>query len=151
LTSDFINQVTGGEILKALDTQFKNIKPTISQGSVEFQTKDYDDIDKILMKLNLLPQYYALAAIKAYINIFESNFNYISSFRMMPERTYTQKTVSEPVKSNGDNTITQIFHWKTIASPEFKQLIKELRDMQLLNALIIRKYRGGTLRGSNQD
>ena len=143
LVSDFVSRVTGKELPEMLKKELTNIKPNISQGIIDFQIPDYKQISTILMKSNLFHADMALSPIQNNTKEFESTFNYISSFRIMPERTYTQRAISEPVRSNGDNTINQIFHWKTIASSKFKQLVKELRNMQLISALTIRKYRGG--------
>ena len=141
LATDFFSQITGGEF--PLKKKLQNIKPTISNGIINFQVPDCNDISTILLGSQLYNVDVALTPIQKGAKRFEHTFNYISSFRKMPERTYIQKAVSEPVSRSGDNTINQIFHWKTITSPKFKQLIKELRDMQLLSELTIKKYRGG--------
>ncbi len=139
----FLKEMAGDAFSKGLADALKDIKPVISGNTIDFQIKDWNHIAGILMKENLFHPYYALVTMQKSAHTFDSRFNYIGSFRLKPERTYTQKTISERVLSNGDNSITQIFHWKTISSPEFKKLLTQLRDMHLLNGLIVTKYRGG--------
>lgn len=143
LITDLMSQLTRKVLSEPRKTRLKNIKPTISHDTIDFQIENCDDISAVLMKENLVHPYYTLLTMENRMRQFESAFNYISSFRLKPERTYTQKTVSEPVQSNGDNSITQVFHWKTIEPARFRRLIRQLRDMQLLAGLSIKKYRGG--------
>lgn len=82
-----------------------------------------------------------------YTEIFERidhNLNYISSFRLEPERTYYQKTKPEDkVGRAGEGYIDQILEWEGQKAVEFKQLKSILKDLKLLNTITSRKLPGG--------
>ena len=143
LLSDFISQITHGEMKEKLNKKLGHIDIKILNNDIDFQIKDLDDISGVLTINNLQLVEYALIPVLRYIHNFESRFNYISSFRVKPERTYTQRSRSQVVNPNGENTIDQIFRWKAVKSPKFKQLLKELRNLKLINTLNINQFRGG--------
>jgi predicted ATPase len=143
LLTEFLNQITHGEINKNLNKRLGNIDIKIFNNDIDFQIKDLDDISGVLTINKQQLVEYALVPILRYIQNFKSRFNYISSFRVKPERTYTQRSQSQVVAPNGENTIDQIFRWKAIKSPKFNQLLKELRGLNLMNTLNINHFRGG--------
>lgn len=143
LVAEFVNQITHGKMLKDYGKKYENINVETSHNAIDFQIDDLDSITGVLTKSNMQFAEYALTPIERSIQDFDSRFNYISSFRMKPERTYTQRSQSASVKPDGENTIDQVFQWKAMKSPKFKELIKELRNLQLINTLTINKFRGG--------
>ncbi len=143
IMASFLNQITDGKWDKEYSNEFKDIEVKISSNLAEFQVKNLDDISGILMKSNLRFVDHAMNPIVTIMRQFDSQFNYISSFRMKPERTYTQRSIGRRVEPNGANTIDQVFQWKTSKSPRFKELVSELRELQLMNTLAINKFRGG--------
>ena len=143
ITSKFIDQLSGGKIIEDYNQKYGNVIVKTSNNSIDFRTRSLDDISGVLFKENRQLADFALVKIKRAAEEFDSKFNYISSFRMRPERTYTQRSVIERVKPNGDYTIDQIFDWKSKRSKDFGKLIKELRELQLMNLLTINKFRGG--------
>lgn len=143
ILTEFINKMTDGQLYSRFAEKFKNIDVKISTNTVDFNVNNLEDIGGILIKSKRQFVDFALTPIERSMSEFDSNFNYISSFRLRPERTYTQSSQSDFVKANGDNAIDQIFQWKAMKSPKFKELIKELRNLQLMNTLTINKLRGG--------
>ncbi|MBI2328333.1 MAG: AAA family ATPase, partial [Chloroflexi bacterium] len=78
------------------------------------------------------------------IELIGSNLNFISSFRVQPERTYYQKVKwGDSVGRYGENYIDQIFDWKSRRTKEYKELVGTLRELELLYWLTIRRFRGG--------
>lgn len=74
----------------------------------------------------------------------ERNLNYIGAFRIQPERTYYRKAkLLDKVGKFGDNYIDLILGWKDNMSPEYKELVRILRDVKMLHAIRFRKSSGG--------
>lgn len=72
------------------------------------------------------------------------NLNFISSFRIQPERTYYQKKrINYKVEKYGENYIDQILEWRNQGSNEYKELVRILRELKLLYLLRIRRLTGG--------
>lgn len=70
--------------------------------------------------------------------------NFISSFRLQPERTYYQKSLSsEKVGRYGENHIDQILQWEKQKSQQFKELNDILKETRLLYSLRSKQLRGG--------
>lgn len=70
-------------------------------------------------------------------------FNFVSSFRLPPQRTYYQQTKVDKVGSEGQNYLDQILTWETTHSPELKELTKILKDLKLLYSLKVQRFKGG--------
>jgi len=119
-------------------TDYKNLNNTTT-----FSIGNIRQMDSVLTEQKQFTLSFALALMTSTLRQYESNFNYISSFRMKPERTYTQRSQGSLVSPNGDYTIDQIFQWNVKKSPKYKELVKELKHLGLLNNLTIKKFRGG--------
>jgi len=143
IISEFMNKITDGKYYSDITKEFENINVKTSTNTIDFNINDLKDIGGVLIKSNRQFVDFALTPIERSMQNFDSNFNYISSFRLRPERTYTQSSQSDLVKASGENAIAQIFQWKAMKSPKFKELMKELRNLQLMNTLTINKLRGG--------
>lgn len=85
-----------------------------------------------------------MSAMSAVLRRFDDEFNFISSFRLSPERTYYQKTKAAlKVDKYGDNTIDQILQWEHAKSKKLLALKKALRNLELAHELKTQKYSGG--------
>lgn len=74
----------------------------------------------------------------------ERNLNYIGAFRIQPERTYYRKAkLLDKVGKFGDNYIDLILEWKDNMLPEYKELVRILRNMKILHGIRFRKSSGG--------
>jgi len=79
-----------------------------------------------------------------YFPLMERNTNFISSFRIPPERTYYQKYKSEEkVGKHGDNCIDQILEWEKKRTTEFQELKSILKELKLLYSLKTKQLTGG--------
>jgi len=73
-----------------------------------------------------------------------NSINYISPFRLQPERTYYRKSEANPrVGKFGENYIEQILDWKTKKAKEFGTLVAVLGDLGLLSSLQTHELSGG--------
>ena len=80
----------------------------------------------------------------AFLRLFDNDFNFVSSFRLSPERTYYQKTKAAlKVDKFGDNAIDQILEWENSKSKKRIVLMKALRTLELAHELKSQKYSGG--------
>jgi len=71
-------------------------------------------------------------------------FNYISSFRHPPERTYYRKTKGTlKVGRYGENHIDQLIEWEQSRSKHFRMLVKALQGLKLLNEIHTKTFPGG--------
>lgn len=75
---------------------------------------------------------------------FNKNFNYISSFRSYPQRTFLEtKLKTDKVSKFGDGYLDQILIWQTKKSPKYSELLKKLNGLKLLKGLRTYRIRGG--------
>lgn len=75
---------------------------------------------------------------------FDKQINYISSFRLYPERTYLEKNKPNlKVEKFGDGYLDQIIQWETKGAPEFKELLKIMRELFLLESIKSKRMDGG--------
>lgn len=85
-----------------------------------------------------------LESISREFNLFDENINFISSFRLHPERTYLEKTkFNLKIDSDGDKYLDQIIYWETKKDPKLKELLKILKDLQLLDSIKSKRLDGG--------
>jgi len=92
-------------------------------------------LDNIIEQLPFLPPF-------PYFK--QSDMNFISSFRLQPERTYYQKSkAGEKVGKYGENYIDQILEWESQKSSEFGELNSSLRNLNLLYSIKSKQLYGG--------
>lgn len=73
-----------------------------------------------------------------------NDLNFISSFRLYPERTYYEKTKDNyRVGKFGENYEDQIIAWESTNSDEFRKLKKILKNLDLLDDIRARRLEGG--------
>ena len=74
---------------------------------------------------------------------FTSNFNFISSFRLHPDRTYYQSITNVKVDKFGGGYIDQILDWNDRQSGELYELVSSLKDLKILNDIKPHRLSGG--------
>lgn len=75
---------------------------------------------------------------------YDEQINFISSFRLHPERTYLEQTKSKlKVNNYGDGYLDQIIYWETKNKPKFNELIKILKELNLLESIKSKRLEGG--------
>lgn len=111
--------------------------------------KDFSFSDVETLSRRLITEGYSLAGMQlldgaARINAVGRDLNYIGAFRIQPERTYYRKAkLTDKVDKFGENYIDLILEWKDKMSPEYKELVRILRDMKMLHGIYFRKSSGG--------
>jgi hypothetical protein len=74
----------------------------------------------------------------------DEKINFISSFRLYPERTYYEKTqVDLKVGKFGEDYVNQLILWETQKAREYKELIKIMRDLSLFDSISSKRLDGG--------
>lgn len=119
--------------------KFEKIKTKI-----DFRFSDFNELEEILRN----EKYYYLSSFKSSVssmfNRFDDKINYISSFRLYPERTYYETSKKDlKVGKFGENYEDQIIAWETKKSPEYKELISILKDLGLLHEIKSKRLDGG--------
>ena len=75
---------------------------------------------------------------------YDNKINFISSFRLRPERTYLEQTKSKlKVDSFGDGYLDQIIIWESKDKKKFNQLIETLKKLNLLEGIKSKRLEGG--------
>lgn len=146
MVTSFVDSLTSADLVPASKTsQSQNAKEKFSFKDVkDLSFKDLEELEKKLVETKNIQVKIWINSIANYFKLLEKNMNYISSFRLQPERTYYQKTNTDiKVRKHGDNTVDQILEWRSNRSVEFKELVGALRDLKLLNLVTMRKFSGG--------
>ena len=72
-----------------------------------------------------------------------NNFNFISSFRFQPDRTYYQSLLNRTVDKFGGGYIDQILEWNDNQSEELLKLASILKDLKILYDIKPHRLSGG--------
>lgn len=102
------------------------------------KSRRFKILDNIIQQLPFTPSF------PYFIQLIDKNMNFISSFRLQPERTYYQKSKgSEKVGKYGENYIDQILEWESQKSSLFGDLNSILRNLNLLYSIKSKQLLGG--------
>lgn len=119
--------------------KYSNVKDKI-----EFK---FDNINTLNKVINEEGNYYLeniLNSIIKYFKEYDDKINYISSFRLFPERTYYETSKSDlKVGKFGENYEDQIIAWETTKDPNYKKLCEILKDLGLLEEIKSNRLTGG--------
>jgi predicted ATPase len=100
------------------------------------------DWDKDSIQINLV--HGVMMALLEVLDRKIKNFNFISSFRLYPDRTYFQKSKAEnKIGKYGENHIDQILEWEDDEAEEFDQLNAILKNLGLLKSIKSKRIGGG--------
>lgn len=103
-----------------------------------------DDLPKKVLNTGNLFAADRIGRIKDEFRNIDSNINYISSFRLQPERTYYQKMkANAKVGTLGENHIDQILEWEEKDKNRFKILKSTLNSLNLLRTMKTTQLKGG--------
>lgn len=95
-------------------------------------------LEQLVLEFPFIP------AFPDFMSRMDRKVNFISSFRLQPERTYYQRSGSaEKVGKYGENFIDQIIEWEKRKSKNFKELNSILKNLKLLNSLKSKQLPGG--------
>lgn len=86
----------------------------------------------------------AFESVVKLFNSYEANINFISSFRLHPDRGYLESSKSNlKVSNEGKGYLDQIIAWETKDSEKFISLVKILKDLNLLYEIKSQRTEGG--------
>jgi len=75
---------------------------------------------------------------------YDNSINFISSFRLHPDRTYLEQTKSKlKVNNYGDGYLDQIIYWETKDKNKFDELIRVVKALNLLESIKSKRLEGG--------
>jgi predicted ATPase len=139
------------------DRSKKNSKQKIAKQMSDLYSKSWEIKDLEIPNLDVLlgkklPSFEAESAwlgfttieIVKFINAFDKTMNFISSFRLHPDRTYLETTKNElKVERFGENYLDQIIAWETKKSPKFGELMNIMQELELLSGIKANRMEGG--------
>jgi len=135
IDSDLIKNKKGEKMF----SDFNKIKE-----SIELKFSDIEELNTIIRS----EEYYYLqntinSLSKTFTN-YDGELNYISSFRLFPERTYYETSKTDlKIGKFGENYEDQIIAWETSKSPKYKELVDILKELGILNDIKSKRLDGG--------
>jgi len=143
-TSGYTIRIVKGNLLKFFDNlkkTFINKKEFILN---EYPFKSTDDIiENVLFNKFYIAEHF-IQENDYKRNQIDSNFNYIGSFRLEPQRTYYQKNAPESkIDSAGNGYIDTIIKWEQDKSEKLLSLKEILKDLDLFYDLKVNYMQGG--------
>jgi predicted ATPase len=104
------------------------------QDIVDLEIQDIDDLEQHF--IGIMDDLYS-------IFILNSDFNFISSFRLQPDRTYYKSLAGSKVDKFGGGYIDQILDWNDNQAEELLNLAFILKDLKILYDIKPHRLSGG--------
>ncbi len=132
-TNDSLNQI---EIKQKEDLSyiFNSSQRYLMPDVVDLEIQDIDDLEDHF--LGIMDDLYS-------IFILNFDFNFISSFRLQPDRTYYQSLTKNKVDKFGGGYIDQILDWNDNQSEELLDLALILKNLKILYDIKPHRLSGG--------
>jgi predicted ATPase len=107
------------------------------------QFDNFDELYSFAAKTNMR-LFTTLFEFQKLFKEFDEKINFISSFRLHPERTYLEKSKVEfKVEKFGEGYLDQIISWEGKKSKKFKDLLKIMKNLSLLHEIKTNRLEGG--------
>lgn len=139
---DILFKSTKEELPKKFKASLEELKKTTIHADF-----DVDDLLNISLLNNQKGQSKLTMLIRTLINEFDyykSSINYISSFRLQPERTNIElNQYKSLIDVNGEGYLDQILFWYTYKKDTFKILKKTLKRLGLVHDIKAKRLTGG--------
>jgi predicted ATPase len=111
---------------------FSFLKPLNVRG------RRFASLEKLLQEFNIVEYFFFN------LSFMKESINFISSFRLQPDRTYYQQSQpEEKVGTCGENYIHQILEWETQKAKRFQEIKSILKELKLLFSLKSKELPGG--------
>lgn len=111
--------------------------------TAEFELSDLAKVENIGVYGNMRYSN-IVTSIQTAIHSLKSSINYISSFRLQPDRTNIEINRShDKICVNGDGYLNQILYWYSFNKEPLKKLVKSLRDLGVLYNIKVKRIYGG--------
>lgn len=123
---------------------FPEPPPKDKKKSINFTFDNIDQIEEIIKTEKdwyLIPDF---EETKYTLSLLDKRINFISSFRLFPERTYYETTKTDlTVGKFGEDYVNQIILWETQKAKEYKKLIEIMKNLSLFEGISSRRLDGG--------
>lgn len=114
------------------------------KSKINFKFGDFEELESIISKGEFYYLFSIVSEIKKKFKSYDDNINFISSFRLYPERTYYETSKNDlKVGKFGENYEDQIISWETTKSKKLKELVEILKTLGLLEDIKSRRLEGG--------
>ena len=132
-----------GELFNNLDI-VKFVPKEKAKKSIKLTFKDFNELDRLIIKSKHFYLAFVYSLMKYSITNFDKGINFISSFRLYPQRTYYEKSKTElKVGRFGENYEDQIILWETKKTKEYKALLDIMKNLSLLEDIASKRLEGG--------
>ena len=117
---------------------------SIPKEQISFKFNNYEELRSKIYKSGNFTFLNIFNEIDKIFKTFDSQINFISSFRLYPERTYYETSKTElKIGKFGENYEDQIILWESSKSPKYKQLNENLKELELLENIKPGRIEGG--------
>lgn len=111
---------------------------------IEFKFTKLSDLESVVKSKGNFYLDTTLTSISKIFNSFDDRINYISSFRLYPERTYYETSkLNLKVGKFGENYEDQIIAWEGKNDPKYKELLTIMKDIGLFYEIKTKRLDGG--------
>lgn len=131
IETNYQYRLTPIEMLSIAESNYRLLKKIDSKKRIVFKTK----YEEALYSLDDF--FFELHHNTPYI------FNYVSSFRLPPERTYYRKPNANKIGVNGEGYIDQIIEWEESNHDKFQELFEAVTTLGLFHSIESNKMKGG--------
>lgn len=119
--------------------RFSNIK-----NKINFKFSNLNELNKLIRDEGNYSLQVIETEISRLFSKFDETANYISSFRLFPERTYYETSKNDlKVGKFGENYEDQIIQWEANKDPKYKELSNILIELGLLSEMKSNRLAGG--------
>lgn len=73
----------------------------------------------------------------------DEKFNFISSYRMPPERTYLERSSGKKIAPSGLGFVDSLLKWRNTDSSRFEKIISLLNKLNIINDIQVERMQGG--------
>jgi predicted ATPase len=132
-----------GKLLNNLDI-VEFVPKEKAKKSIKLNFKDFNELDRLIIKSKHFYLAFVYSLMKYSIVNFDKRINFISSFRLYPQRTYYEKSKTElKVGRFGENYEDQIILWETRKTKEYRALLDIMKNLSLLEDIASKRLEGG--------
>jgi len=150
LIDDFVykdrKEKTTSKLAKTRANYYKEMEKKFKRNKIKlnFFIDSIDDLNSQVNKKGSYALQVILGMIENTFRQFESQFNYISSFRNNPQRIKFEVAKSDlKVGRHGENYEDQIVLWEIKKSKEFDNLCLTMKELKLFEAIQTKRVEGG--------
>ncbi len=136
------NKVGENDKSKESEKLFKNYSNV--KNNIHFKFNTLEDLENTIKTKGNFYLDNIITSLKRTFTSYDDKLNYISSFRLYPERTYYETSKFDlKVGKFGENYEDQIIAWETQKSPKYKELLKIMNNLGLFYEIKTRRLDGG--------